>query len=164
MTHRIAAFREARHAVAQSPVVPAEHVDAMVARVANGIQAAVSTLCHGNTGFKQMIVLRKDLNMRKGKMVAQGAHASMKATLEYMDHPYVKGWLEGSFTKVVVGVASLDALFGVYVHALHLEIPCSLILDAGKTEFGGVPTYTAVGVGPAPETYTSAITAHLKLL
>ena len=27
---------------------------------------------------KQVIVLRKDLNMRKGKMVAQGAHASMK--------------------------------------------------------------------------------------
>ncbi len=28
---------------------------------------------------KQVIVLRKDLNMRKGKMVAQGAHASMRA-------------------------------------------------------------------------------------
>lgn len=26
---------------------------------------------------KQVIVLHKDLNMRKGKMVAQGAHASM---------------------------------------------------------------------------------------
>ncbi len=32
--------------------------------------------------YKQMIVLRKDLNMRKGKMVAQGAHASMKAALQ----------------------------------------------------------------------------------
>ncbi len=197
MTHRIAAFREARRAVAQSPVVPAEHVDAMVSLVANGILAAASTLCHKNTGFKsvietqkdlnmrkgklisqaasstlshentgfkQMIVMRKDLNMRKGKMVAQGAHASMKATLEYMDHPYVKGWLEGSFTKVVVGVASFDALLGIYVHALRLEIPCSLVIDAGKTEFNGVPTFTAVGVGPAPETYTSAITGHLKLL
>ena len=30
---------------------------------------------------KQVIVLRKDLNMRKGKMVAQGAHASMAALL-----------------------------------------------------------------------------------
>jgi len=27
---------------------------------------------------KQVIVLRKDLQMRKGKMIAQGAHASMK--------------------------------------------------------------------------------------
>ena len=92
----------------------------MVSRVAKGIQAAISTLCHEDTGFKQMIVMRKDLNMRKGKMVAQGAHASMKATLEYMDHPYVKGWLEGSFTKVVVAVASLDELFVVDVYALCL--------------------------------------------
>jgi PTH2 family peptidyl-tRNA hydrolase len=30
---------------------------------------------------KQVIVMRKDLNMRKGKMVAQGAHASMAAVL-----------------------------------------------------------------------------------
>ena len=31
---------------------------------------------------KQMIVLRKDLNMRKGKMIAQGAHASLKVLLD----------------------------------------------------------------------------------
>ena len=31
---------------------------------------------------KQVIVMRKDLNMRKGKMIAQGAHASMKVLLD----------------------------------------------------------------------------------
>lgn len=31
---------------------------------------------------KQWIILRKDLNMRKGKMVSQGAHASMKVLLK----------------------------------------------------------------------------------
>lgn len=31
----------------------------------------------GDRTHKQTIVLRTDLNMRKGKMVAQGAHASM---------------------------------------------------------------------------------------
>ena len=31
---------------------------------------------------KQVIVIRKDLNMRKGKMIAQGAHASMKVILD----------------------------------------------------------------------------------
>lgn len=30
---------------------------------------------------KQVIVMRKDLNMRKGKMIAQGAHASVDALL-----------------------------------------------------------------------------------
>ena len=114
--------------------------------------------------MKQMIILRKDLNMRKGKMVAQGAHASMKATLEYLNHEYVIEWLNGSFTKVVVGVPDGGALLELYARALSLDIPCSLILDAGRTEFGGVPTYTAVGIGPAPDTITSALTGHLKLL
>ena len=117
-----------------------------------------------NRIMKQMIVLRKDLNMRKGKMVAQGAHASMKATLEYYHHPYVDEWLNGPFTKIVVGVPDEESLFELYARALSLDIPCSLILDAGRTEFDGVPTYTAVGIGPAPDTFTSALTGHLKLL
>jgi PTH2 family peptidyl-tRNA hydrolase len=33
---------------------------------------------------KQVIIIRKDLNMRKGKMIAQGAHASMKAIFDLM--------------------------------------------------------------------------------
>lgn len=44
---------------------------------------------------KQVIVMRKDLNMRKGKMVAQGSHASMKAILDlgdiYRDHSDIDG-------------------------------------------------------------------------
>lgn len=31
---------------------------------------------------KQVIVMRKDLGMRKGKMIAQGAHASLRVLLE----------------------------------------------------------------------------------
>ena len=31
---------------------------------------------------KQVIVIRKDLNMRKGKMIAQGSHASGKEFLD----------------------------------------------------------------------------------
>jgi len=114
--------------------------------------------------MKQMLILRKDLNMRKGKMVAQGAHASMKATLENIDHPYVVEWLKGPFTKIVVGVPDEESLFEIYTLALRSNIPCSLILDAGRTEFGGVPTYTAVGIGPAPDAYLIPITGHLKLL
>lgn len=31
---------------------------------------------------KQVLVIRKDLNMRKGKMVAQGAHSAMKVVFD----------------------------------------------------------------------------------
>ena len=39
---------------------------------------------------KQTIVLRKDLNMRKGKMIAQGAHASMRAILMLFMNPPIR--------------------------------------------------------------------------
>ena len=34
--------------------------------------------------IKQVIVMRTDLHMRKGKMIAQGAHASMKVFFDQM--------------------------------------------------------------------------------
>ena len=40
---------------------------------------------------KQVIVIRKDLNMRKGKIGSQTAHASLASVLDQMikvDHPY----------------------------------------------------------------------------
>lgn len=39
--------------------------------------------------IKQVIVMRSDLGMRKGKMIAQGAHASMKVFLDRGDTGYV---------------------------------------------------------------------------
>lgn len=129
---------------------------------------------------KQVIVLRKDLGMRKGKMVAQGAHASMKAILDQafsLNQQYVDGahitipcerpmfeWITGIFTKVCVSVDSEEELLEIYNKADAACIPCSLIQDAGLTEFDGVPTYTAVAVGPAYNEDVDEITSHLTLL
>ena len=126
---------------------------------------------------KQVIVLRKDLNMRKGKMVAQGAHASMKAILDrgfkaadadglfcINMTPEMEAWICGIFTKVCVGVSSEQELLAIYEVAKSAGLPCSLIQDAGRTEFGGVPTYTAVAVGPDEVEKVNAITGSLPLL
>lgn len=114
---------------------------------------------------KQVIVLRKDLNMRKGKMIAQGAHASVKVVLE-MKNPSeaAKVWMEGAFTKIAVGVNTEEELLALYQKAFQQGLPCALIQDSGKTEFGGVPTYTAVAIGPAFPDQIDPITGHLKLL
>ena len=114
--------------------------------------------------MKQVIVLRKDLNMRKGKMVAQGCHASMKATLENINHPDVKEWLAGLFTKIAVSVNSEQELLEIYQKAQQANLVCSLIQDSGLTEFDGIKTYTAVAVGPAKNKRVDQITGHLKLL
>ena len=123
---------------------------------------------------KQVIVMRKDLGMRKGKMIAQGAHASLRVLLEHgesRDDRYVismtdamKAWLTGRFTKVCVSVDSEAALDAVVARAKAAGVPCALIVDAGQTEFHGVPTKTCCAVGPAWIADVDAITGDLPLL
>jgi len=125
---------------------------------------------------KQVIVMRKDLGMRKGKMIAQGAHASLKVLLDAgapdpsgdafviaMTEP-MKAWLGGRFTKVCVGIDSEAALEAVVAAARAANVPCALITDAGQTEFHGVPTKTCCAVGPAWIEDVDAITGTLGLL
>lgn len=125
--------------------------------------------------IKQWIVIREDLNMRKGKMVTQGAHASMAVFINFMreDSKYsskmyissdVRTWLEGGATKVVVGVDSEAELLEVYNQARQAKVPCSIITDAGYTEFYGQFTKTAVAIGPCKEDMVKHIVGHLNLL
>jgi PTH2 family peptidyl-tRNA hydrolase len=125
---------------------------------------------------KQVIVMRKDLGMRKGKMIAQGAHASLKVLVDAgapdaagtaftiaLTEP-MAAWLSGHFTKVCVGVDSEEALDAVVAAAKAASVPCALIVDAGKTEFHGTPTKTCCAVGPAWVEDVDAITGGLGLL
>jgi len=124
---------------------------------------------------KQVIVMRKDLGMRKGKMIAQGAHASLKVLTDRRltsdEHTYtialtpaMAAWLTGRFTKVCVSVDSEEALVAVVERARAANVPVAMIVDAGKTEFHGVPTKTCCAVGPAWADEVDAITGELPLL
>ena len=118
--------------------------------------------------------MRKDLGMRKGKMIAQGAHASLRVILERGGADgdrytiemteAMKAWMTGRFTKVCVGVESEAALDDVVARAKAAGVPCALIVDAGQTEFHGVPTKTCCAVGPAWADDVDAITGALPLL
>jgi len=125
---------------------------------------------------KQVIVMRKDLGMRKGKMIAQGAHASLKVLLDtgVLDaagarftlplDPALAAWLGGRFTKICVSVDSEAELDAVVERARAAGVPCALVVDAGHTEFHGVPTKTCCAVGPAWSDAVDAITGGLPLL
>lgn len=115
--------------------------------------------------MKQVIVMRKDLNMRKGKMIAQGAHASLKVTLDNMDNEYTKEWLNGLFKKICVYVNSKEELLQIYNNAaFNVSLPSALIEDSGLTEFGGVSTYTCCAIGPGPDDVIDRYTGELPLL
>ena len=114
--------------------------------------------------MKQVIVMRTDLNMRKGKMVAQGAHASMKVTLDNLDDPRVKDWLSGAFTKICLRADSVDEFEAVVFAATQAGLLVDTIVDNGKTEFHGVPTVTCAAIGPDFDEVLAPVTGHLKLL
>jgi len=133
---------------------------------------------------KQVIVMRKDLSMRKGKMIAQGAHSALKVFLDLQRSVTKFGnvlkyqislpegntgkemndWVEGIFTKICCGVNSEEELLSIYNNAKEKGLPCSLIQDSGLTEFGGIPTYTCCAIGPASSELIDPITGGLSLL
>lgn len=136
--------------------------------------------------IKQVIVMRTDLGMRKGKMIAQGAHASMKVFFDRAQahYPVIRSpedvkappelrigllpreeeWVFGLFTKICVRATSEEELLGLHRQAVDAGLPCALIEDAGATEFHGVQTPTCLAIGPADAVAIDAITGGLKLL
>ena len=132
----------------------------------------------------------KGEKVRTGKLTTHCAHASVKAILDQFElapnFKYItsKGnngeviislhiqagsalndWLFGGmFTKITVSVNSEAELVEIYNKAKEKGLLCSLITDAGLTEFNGVPTKTAVAIGPAWSTDLDEITGHLPLL
>jgi len=135
---------------------------------------------------KQVIVLRKDLKnakgekVRSGKLCSQAAHASLKVIIDLMRQnedavqtqlildikkdSALNDWIKGHYTKISVSVNSEAELLQIYNTAKESGLICSLITDAGFTEFEGIPTLTAVAIGPAWENEVDAITGKLPLL
>lgn len=113
--------------------------------------------------YKQVLLYRRDLKMRKGKIAAQCAHASLSALLRPAVRATTPGtnplpvpmsheadqWLRFGQAKIVLSVDDEEALMTAHAAALEAGLPCSLITDAGHTEFKGVATRTALAIGPA---------------
>lgn len=131
---------------------------------------------------KQTIVWRKDLKCRKGKFAAQIAHASMKVFFDRMEEteiawddepqdgyvfsvtPDMKQWIEGIFTKVVLGCQSEEEILLLEAKCKALNIPYAVITDAGKTEFHGVPTITCIALGPYKAEVLEELTKDFSLM
>lgn len=138
---------------------------------------------------KQVIVVRRDLNMRKGKIAAQVAHAAQAFLLGRIEKKEVWTpgsdnnwslnslihalsneqfiWLtdpESAMAKVVVGIDSERELRELVDLARAAKITVHEIIDAGRTEFNGVATFTVAAFGPHEVSKLDKLTGHLKLL
>lgn len=121
--------------------------------------------------LKMVLVVRNDLNMRKGKMAAQAAHAAQEALLDRSSavpklktDPLILEWLASDYAKITVRADSEAELLEIHRRAVELGINSSLITDLGHTEFHGVPTLTVAALGPAPAQLVDQVTGSLKLL
>lgn len=124
---------------------------------------------------KQVIVMKKfPKGLRTGKYCSQSAHASLGALLSIgkqegnnfiipMDNPFVESWINGNFRKITCYVETDEDLGRIYQESKKAGLPCCLIKDSRLTEFNGIPTLTAVGIGPDDEDKINKITGHLPL-
>lgn len=125
--------------------------------------------------IKQVILVRRDLKMRRGKEIAQGSHASSEFLVRQLrktssDQEVVmqlrkveREWIKVGMAKVCLKVNSEEELLEHHQKALDAGLSSYLIRDAGKTEFGGRPTYTACAIGPDYAAEIDKITGDLVL-
>ena len=137
---------------------------------------------------KQMIVMRRDLKMRKGKIAAQAGHACVEATLMalaregrldqvrvtpteswvYLDDTGTPStplsrWFDAGVAKVCVYVDGEEALLDLAVKGREQGFAVALVRDAGYTEFHGEPTYTCLAFEPLSPEQIDPITGDLPL-
>ena len=131
---------------------------------------------------KQVIVIRKDLKMRRGKEIAQGSHASISFLTKRLQQPnniivapdredreysirispLEQEWLDNGFAKICLRVTSEEELLKLSQAAEQLGVEWHLIEDSGHTEFNMVPTKTCLALGPDLAETLDKITGHLE--
>jgi len=115
--------------------------------------------------YKQVIVVRTDIKMSKGKIAAQAGHAAVSAS-EYArkNRPeWWNPWIREGQCKIAVKVKSEQELLELERKARNEGLPAALIVDRGLTELPP-ETITCLGIGPAPSDKVDIITGKLSLL
>lgn len=135
---------------------------------------------------KQVIVMRRDLKMRKGKIAAQSGHACVEAVLmalakenrlndvkvsngwisienETREATPLSEWFSNGVAKICVYVDSEEALLDLDRQGKELGFITALVQDAGHTEFHGEPTYTCLAFEPLYPEQIDQLTGDLPL-
>jgi len=112
--------------------------------------------------LKQVIIVRQDLQLPKGKLAAQVAHASVSA---YDKASFLKknNWRHTGMKKIVLKVQTLNELENYFKQAKKAKLPTAIIADAGHTVVTA-GTITCVGIGPETEEKIDLVTGKLKML
>lgn len=117
--------------------------------------------------YKQVILIRQDLKLPKGKIAAQAAHASVDAVLKQISsvggQKIVKSWRNEGMRKIAVKVSDEKELYKYIQQAKDLGLVTSVITDAGKTVVAP-GTVTCGAIGPDESSSVDKITKDISLL
>ena len=112
--------------------------------------------------YKQVILVRQDLKLPKGKLASQTAHASVGALLKSHKDD-IKKWQSHGMKKVVLKVKDEEEILEYKKKAEDSGLVTSLIEDAGKTTIAP-GTITCLGIGPDMSEKIDKITGRLKMV
>ena len=112
--------------------------------------------------MKQVMVVRTDLKMGKGKIAAQCCHGSI-GSYKKSSKEKIRKWENEAYAKVVCKVKTADELFALKRHADEKGLTNYLVIDAGRTQ---IPTssVTVLAIGPDEDEIIDEVTGDLKLL
>ena len=132
-----------------------------------GLQVMTGRISCNSSDFsyKQVIVVRTDIKMSKGKIAAQAGHAAVSAA-EYArkNRPeWWNPWINEGQCKIAVKVSSEKEILELEKKARIASLPIALIVDRGLTELPPETT-TCLGIGPAPSNKVDSVTGNLRLL
>jgi len=114
---------------------------------------------------KLVIAVRSDLELSRGKLAVQVAHAAVMAAFDARTHHrkwFADWWAEGQ-KKVVVKGGTVGDLQALRNRARSVGLTTALVEDAGLTELPP-GTVTCVGIGPGPNALVDQVTGGLKLM
>jgi peptidyl-tRNA hydrolase, PTH2 family len=112
--------------------------------------------------YKQVIIVRTDLKMPKGKLATQVAHAAVESVL-ISEKEKIREWQEEGMKKVVLKVENEKELIKYFRLAKDNKLKTVIIKDSGKTFFKE-PTTTCIGIGPDDEKKIDAVSGNLKMI
>jgi PTH2 family peptidyl-tRNA hydrolase len=115
--------------------------------------------------YKLVIAVRSDLELSRGKLAVQVAHAAVMAAFDAKAHHrkwFSDWWAEGQ-KKVVVNGGTLSDLHSLRAKARSMGLTTALVEDAGLTELPP-GTVTCLGIGPGPDHVVDQVTGGLKLM
>ena len=112
--------------------------------------------------MKQVMIVRTDLKMGKGKIAAQCCHVSIGA-YKKTSPDKIKKWESEAYAKVICKVSSIEELLNLKNEAEKKKISNFLVVDAGRTQIPS-STVTVLGLGPEEDEIIDKVTGNLKLL